>query len=66
MSFRSVSIVDIYGNFMEVIVRGAVAQGKSFRCNCLGGGGRFGGLIVLGGDFIGGNCPWGNYSGAVV
>ena len=48
---------------MGVIVRGTVAQGESFRGNCLGG--KFRGAIVLR-DFIGGNFLGGNYSGAIV
>ena len=46
-SFRSVSVVDIHGNFLGAIFQGAVAQGKSFRGNCLGR--KIPGVIVLGG-----------------
>ena len=40
---------------MGVIVRGAVAEGESFRDNCLRGKILEGNC--LNGDFIGGNCP---------
>ena len=63
-SFLSVSIIDIHGNFNRVIVRGAVAQQKSFRGNYLGGncpGRNFIGVIVRG-EVVQVGIIWGELS----
>ena len=48
---------------MGVIFGEAVAQGESFRDNCLGA--KFWGVIVLG-DFIGTNCPGRSCPGGII